>query len=890
MGPIRRLFRLGLGKPGVRQAVDWEIEHYLAEQTDRLIDQGMAPAEARREAERRLGDVAHLRRKIVATDRRRVVMGKRGEFWEAARTGLRQALRGLRRSPGLAAAVVLTLGLGIGANAAMFGVVDRLLLRPPDHVARPEQVRRVLRDGAFFGQPSVISATTYPDVVDLRTIPEFVSAGAVTSNSPLTLGFGEDARQVMVVKATHDFFTTLGVQPHMGRFFDADDDRVEAPLTAVVGYEFWQAALGGDAGVLGRTLDLSGHRVTVIGVAPRGFTGIDLEPVDVWLPAVPAQHAQDGSDRFLTARTYWWLRAVVRMKDGASVQAAEARATALHINGREENRRDPDVRILTAPLIAAQGPNASNESKVARWVAGVSLIVLLIACANVANLLLAHGAGRRREVAVRLSLGVSRARLLREMVLETLVLAILGGLAALALAHWGGGLIRSLLIPDILWTTSALSGRVLAFTALLSLAAGLIAGFGPALQSTRADLTRDLAEGGRGSSRARSRVRGGLTVAQATLSAVLLVGAGLFIQSVLQVRKLDLGLDVDRLVLAQLEFQGDEPDEPETARLYTAAMDVAARLPGVTGVAATDVPFQWAHVEHITVPGLDSLPVPPGGGPFYYAVSPGYMRTMGLRVLQGRPILDTDGEGSPSVAVVNEAMARAFWPNQDPLDGCFRIDEAEECTRVVGVVENATRAELNVDGILAYYLPLAQTGGAPAGMYVRTDGETRALAAALAPVLRSFSPRVRFAQVQTFRELLDPQTRAWTLGAALFTAFGMLALVVAAIGLYSVLAFDVAQRTREIGIRAALGAQKARVLRGVVVTGARLAVLGVFLGLGVSLVTARFARPLLFKVDGVEPVVLGSVALLLMVVAVIASLVPGLRATRVDPVEALRAE
>jgi predicted permease len=890
MGPVRRLFRLGVRKPGVRQGVDWEIEHYLEEQTDRLVDQGMAPHEARREAERRLGDVAHLRRKIVATDRRRAVMGKREEFWEASVAGLRQALRGLRRSPGLAAAVVLTLGLGIGVNAAMFGVVDRLLLRPPDHVARPEQVRRVLRDGDFFGQPSVISATTYPDVVDLRTIPEFVSAGAVASRVPLTLGAGQDARQVMTAKATYDFFTTLGVRPLMGRFFDADDDRVDSPLTAVVGYEFWQAALAGDAAVLGRTLDLSGHRVTVIGVAPRGFTGIDLEPVDVWLPAVPAQHAQDGSDRFLTARTYWWLRAVVRMRDGASVQAAEAQATALHINGREESRRDPDVRILTAPLIAAQGPNASNESKVARWVAGVSVIVLLIACANVANLLLAHGAGRRREVAVRLSLGVSRARLLREMVLETLALASLGGLAALALAHWGGGLIRRLLIPDILWTTSALSRRVVAFTALLSLAAGLIAGLGPALQSTRADLTRDLAEGGRGSSRARSRVRGSLTVAQATLSAVLLVGASLFIQSVLQVRHLDLGLDADRLVMTQLEFRGDEPDEPEATRLYAEAMDVAARLPGVTGVAVTDVPFQWAHVVDISVPGLDSLPVPPGGGPFYYAVSPGYMRAVGLRVLQGRPILDTDGKGAPPVALVNEAMARAFWPDQDPLGGCFHIDESEECTRVVGVVENATRGDLSVDGILAYYLPLAQTGGAPAGMYVRTDGEPGSLAAALAPVLRSFSPRVRFAQVQTFRELLDPQTRSWTLGAVLFTAFGALALLVAAIGLYSVLAFDVAQRTREIGIQAALGAQKARVLRGVVFTGTRLAILGVLLGLAVSLVAARFARPLLYQVDGAGPTVLGGVALLLMVVAVIASLVPGLRATRVDPMEALRAE
>lgn len=890
LGPIRRLFSLGLGRPSLRQAVDWEIEHHLEEQTDRLVEEGLSPDEARREAERRFGDVVSQRRKLMATDRRRVVMGRRAEAWDMVAGGARQALRGIRRSPGLAVAVVLTLGLGIGANAAMFGVVDRLLLRAPDHVVRPDMVRRVLRDGKFFGTRGIVPATTYPDVEDLRTIPEFTSVGAATGPTPLVLGAGEGAIQVQTVLATHDFFTTLGVRAHLGRLFAPDDDRLEAPLTAVVGHEFWQRSLGGDPGVTGRTLDLSGHRVTVIGVAPRGFTGMDLEPVDVWLPAVPAQYARDGSDAFLAARTYWWLRSVVRLRDGASLAAAEAQATALHINGRDEGHRDPDVSILTAPLIAALGPNASEESKVARWLAGVSLIVLLIACANVANLLLARGAGRRREVAVRLALGVSRRRLLSEMVLETTVLALLGGLAALVLARWGGGMIQALLIPDVLWSTPGLGGRVVAFTAAVSLLAGVLAGFGPALQSTRADLTRDLAEAGRGSSGARSRLRGTLTVAQATLSAVLLVGAGLFIQSVVQVRKLDLGLDVNRLVMATLEFQGEEPDAAEATRLYGEAMEAVAHLPGVSGVTSTDILFGWAVVEDLAVPGLDSLPVPPGGGPFYYGVSPGYMRTMGLRVLQGRSLQDTDVMGSPRVALVNQTMARAFWPDQDPLQGCFQIRDQPECISVVGVVEDATRAGLSVDGLLAYYVPLAQTDQPPRGLYVRTEGDPRELAAVVAPAFRSYSPRVRFADVKTFRELMDPQTRSWTLGAALFTAFGALALLVAAIGLYSLLAFDVAQRTKEIGIRAALGARRARVLGGVLLTGTRLAVLGVVIGIAISLGAARFVQELLFNVDATEPMIIGAVALLLLLVAVAASLVPGLRAARVDPMEALRSE
>jgi predicted permease len=890
MGPIRRLFQLGLGRPSLRQSVEWEIEHYLAEQTDRLVEQGMDPGEARREAERRFGDVARQRQKIMAVDRRRVVMGKRGESLDVLLTTLRQALRGARRAPGLAVAVVLTLGLGIGVNAAMFGVVDRILLRAPDHVVQPDLVRRVFRDGDFFGSRAVIPSTTYPDVVDLRTIPEFASVGAMTGNNPITLGSGEGARQVMAIQATHDFFTTLGVRAHLGRLFTAEDDQLESPLTAVLSYEFWRSSLGGDDSVLGRTLELAGRNVTVIGVAPRGFTGVDLEPVDVWLPAVPSEYAESDNDRFFNSRTYWWLQAVVRLQNEESRVAAEAKATALHINSRDGNRRDPDVLIITAPLIAAHGPSASDESRVAQWIVGVSLIVLLIACANVANLLLAHAAGRRREVAVRLSLGVSRARLLREMVFETLLLAVMGGAAALALAHWGGALIRVALIPDVLWTTSPLNGRVVTVTAVLSLFAGVLAGFGPALQSTRADLTRDLAEGGRGSSGGRSQVRGALTVAQATLSAVLLVGAGLFIRSVMEVRSVDMGLDVDRLVQVRLEFQGGVPDDTERARLYDDAMAAARRVPGVSGAAGTNILFQWASIEELAVPGLDSLPVPPGAGPFVYGVTPGYMHTMGLNVTKGRALQETDVEGAPPVATVNEQLAAAFWPGEDPLGKCLLRGGSEECTRVVGVTEVASRGELEYGALLAYHLPLAQVDESPQGMYVRTEGDSRELVADLSPVLRSFSPRVRFAEVQSFRDLLGPQARAWTLGATLFTAFGLLALIVAAIGLYSVLAFDVAQRTKELGIRVALGAQRVRVMTGVLARGVRLAAFGVFVGLAGSLAAAPYVQGLLFRVDGSDPLVLGAVAALLVLVALIASVVPGLRATRVDPMEALRAE
>lgn len=895
MGPIHRLFRLGLGKPSIGEAVEWEVEHHLQEMTDHLVGQGWSVEDARREAERRFGDLDRQTKTMVDADRRRVMMRRQGEVWDGIVGGFRQALRGMRRSPGLTIGVVLILGLGIGVNGAMFGVIDRLLLRPPNDISRPQDVRRILRDGEFFGKHTVMAATTYPDVADLRTIPQFASVGACTSVRLLTLGSGEGARQVRAVLATHDFFTTLGVRPEIGRFFAPDEDQLDSPLTLVLSYEFWQSQFDGDPKVLGRTLEVAGQRVTVIGVAPPGFTGIDLSPVDVWLPAVPWRLAAGGGDAtFYTSRHYWWLRAVVRVRKGADVKAAEARATALHVNSRAKavaaGRFDGKARILAAPLIAARGPRASKESSVARWVAGVSLVVLLIVCANVANLLLAQGAGRKRELAVRLSLGVSRFRLVREMVLETLLLAMLGGGVALALSWWAGSLIRAVLIPDVLWTTSPVNGRMVAFTALITAAAGLLAGVGPALQSTRSDLARDLADRSRGVSRSKSRVRRTLTVAQAALSTVLLVGAGLFVLSLLETRRVDLGFQPDHLIQATLEFNGTQPDSVEANRLYAQAMDAVRRVPGVAGVAATDMLYQWATIEDITVPGLDSLPVRPMEGPFHYAVSPGYVRTMGMKLLHGRPLQATDAEKMPLVALVNETMARRLWPDRDALGACFHIKHAKECTTVVGIVADASREGLQDTPHLAYYLPLAQSGDTPAGMYIRTTRDPKAVAAAVAPVLRSFSPRVRFAAVKTFEELIDPQTHAWRLGATLFTAFGALALLVAAIGLYSLLAFDVAQRTREIGIRTALGARRAVVLRGVVGTGARLAVIGVALGIGASLVLAPQVRRLLFHVDGADPRVLAVVSVLLVGVSVAASVIPALRASRVDPMKALRAE
>jgi len=895
VSPKRRLFQLGLGRPSARKAVDWEIEHHLAELADRLVDQGWEPEAARREAARRFGDPARHHRQLVSNERRRRMVRRGAEWSDSVVSILSHALRSILRSPGLTLAVVLTLGLGIGVNTVMFSVLDRLLLRPPGQVREPDALKRILVHGTLFGGERTLPSVTYADMQDLRAVPEFASAGAASSRQVRTLGRGLDAMRVRAVEATHDFFSTLGVAPLLGRFPQSEEDRIGAEPTAVMSEEFWERAFGRDPDILGRSLELDGNTFTVIGVAPGGFTGLDLSRVDLWLAALPAEYLRrGGNDAFVTSRGSYWLRVVVRMAPGASVEAAQSRATALHLAGREDRIEsgsfDPATYVLVSPLIEARGPTASTTSRTALWLMGVSLVVLLIACANVANLLLAQGARRKRETAIRISLGASRPRLLAEGILSGVFLAGLGGVAALAITLSGGQFVRAFLLPEILWTQGALPFRTVGITVALSLLAGLLAGLGPAIQSTRPGISHDLKTGGREGTHRRSPGRTVLTVAQAALSVVLLVGAGLFIRSLHEVRTADLGLDVDRLVLAVLEFQGQEPGATELNRLHQAAMDRVAGMPGVAGVAYTDQPFEWYMRADLRVPGMDTLPIPRGVGPLYFSVTPGYLETLGLNIVRGRSIEETDGAGMPKVAVVNETMARALWPQGDALGACFYFNGQEECTTVVGIVENASLGEIQGNEWLTYYLPLEQTGFGARGLYVRASGDPRELAAAVAPTLRSLSPSVRYADVRTLREILDPQARSWTMGAALFSGFGILALLVAAIGLYSVLAFEVVQRTREIGVRTALGARRMQVLREVIGDGGRISVLGCLLGLGMAFFLAPLVQPLLFQVSGRDPWVLMGVALGTLVVGSLSSLPPALRATRVSPVEALREE
>jgi predicted permease len=901
---IRRAFRLGSARGELRE----ELAHHFESTVEELLAAGHSRAEAEAEARRRFGDERRWGREIEREDRS---AESRRRWVERAERGLwilRLALRRIRRSPGFAAGVVLTFALGIGANATMFGIVDRLLLRPPAHVQEPGTVRRILlsRVDPNRAGPQIQEVLAYPVYEDLSRARSF-SAIAGYSTRDLTLGDGDAAERAKAALTTANFFPLLGTRAEIGRFYAPGEDQVGAAPVVVLSHEYWKSRFGGNRDVLGSTVDFGYGAYVVIGVAPEGFTGVDLGRVDLWLPL----HAQVGklglSEDCVESRGCWWMRSIARLAPGVSPRTAEAEATTLFEQGmavvegeRSESAGAPRTKVLAAPVIAAQGPNASGESVVAKWLAGISLIVLLIACANVANLLLARSIRQRREVGVRLALGSSRGQVMAQVLTESLLLALFGGAAALALSHWGGAVVRRLLLPDIVWGAGAGDSRVLWFVLALTLLTGFIAGLIPAVQVSRPTVYEVLRHGTRNASTPLSRTRDALTVLQAALSVVLLVGAGLFVRSLRGVEAVDLGVNPDGVLMMETVWQRDTP-EVDRRRYVLAAVEKLGADPRVAAAATSaTVPFYSLWGADLRVGGLDSIPRLPGGGPYINAVTADYFRVFDSRFSRGRGFTAADVKGATPVAVVNETMANTLWPGEDPLGKCLFVGYGEvapvataPCSRVVGVVEDAHRFEIvNEQGAMQYYVHVPQLPYERSleTVMVRSRGDPIALIPTVRRTLMSLDPRVRFVRVRPFQELIAPSLRSWRLGATMFSVFGVLALLVAGIGLYSVLAFSVAQRTFELGIRSALGATRERLVSLVLRHALRLVGLGILLGVATAFLAAPRVGTMLYGVSARDPLTFTAVVVMLAGVALAAALLPARRATRVDPSIALRSE
>ena len=820
---------------------------------------------------------------------------------------IRYAARGLRQKPGFAAAVIVTLGLGIGANAAMFGVTDRLLFRTPSFMKNPDRVHRVYLVRTFDGKENFAAWFQYTRFKDLeRWTSSFDAVAAMTDPSP-AVGVGTNAREMRISAVSSGYWRLFDVQPEIGRFFTAAEDTTPIGAHVVVlSQQYWQTEFGGRADAIGQRIRIARADYTVIGVLPAGFTGLGEHnallyvPITAWAGNEMAWNPRDPSNWYQKYNMSW-MQMVARRKPGVTVDAASAdlsnafrRSYAVH---REQSPgvTIPEIskpRALAGSVLAARGPEPTAVANVARWVSGVAVIVLLVAAANVANLLLARALRRRREVAVRLALGVSRARLVTQMLTESLLLAALGGALGVVIAQWGGAILRTQFLPFGEKVSVLTDTRTLWFAAGAAVLVGLLTGLAPAFQSGRGDLTSSLKAGSREGTYQRSRTRMALLVLQGALSVVLLVGAGLFVRSLVNVHGLRLGYDIDQVLWVSVKERGEKLDSMERFALRNRLADAARTLPNVRNAArAVTVPYMMTWNEDIFVAGRDTAWLNSLGSINIQGTTPEYLETMGTRLLRGRFIQSSDTRYSPRVMVISEAMATTIWPGQDPIGACVRIGaDTMPCTEVVGIAENVRSAEFSDDKQLYYYRPIEQADWNGGGLFVRTRSAAAGEVESVRRSLQSLMPGASYVTVQPMSQIFGPTIKSWRLGATMFIAFGGLALLLAGIGLYSVIAYNVVQRTHELGVRVAFGAQVPDVVRLILREGLQLTLIGIGIGAAIALFAGRWVGPLLFRVEPRDPFVFTAVAATLLVVATLACLIPAMRAARVDPNVALRSD
>ena len=819
--------------------------------------------------------------------------------------------------------VILTLSLGIGANVTMFSILDRLLLRTPAHIVDVDNVVQV--HTRWFGNEGVQSSQPYRLYKDLAAgVSEFEQV-AVTTVSGLAnrdyypLGRGAGARRIPGVQVSPDYFPLLGVRPHRGRFFQEDEaGEANSQHLAVIGYNFWRRQFDGRDDAIGSTLDLGMDRYTIVGVAPEGFTGVELSDIDVWIPIAAAGGLRFAkSTDWATTRNSQWLTIIARLRPGANVERAKAQATAVFRAGERERvaatpnasprfRASPDSQsvefssIVPGKSIRSYGLGArSAEVRVSQLLGGVSIIVLLIACANVANLLLVRASGRRREIAIRLALGVTRGRLVRQLVVEGLVLSVLGGLGALLCAQWSSGFIRTLLLGDTAWSGSPVDGRMLAFTAIAAIGTGMLTSLLPALQASRPELTSALKAGVREGGGTRTFTRSLLIAGQAAMALILLAGAGLFVRSLQNVMNTPLGIDIDRVLAAGVQHASVGMSNAEAREVFRQATARATEIPGITAAATSvGLSFGMGWGTSLHVPGREQPKE--RNNPSQYAVTPDYFKVLGIRLLEGRLFTESDRAGTELVTVINETAARTFWPGLNPIGQCVRIGaDTMPCTTVIGIVTDARRQELVESPVTMIFRPLDQLDPAVYDRSVtffgfsfiaRTTRKPATLAEPLRRLIQSVNPNLPYAEVRPLAHRLGRQTRSWTLGATMFTIFGALSLLVAAIGLYSVVAFTVAQRQHEFGVRVALGASGGNLLRLTVVRGVLPVAAGVGVGLSVALAASRVLEGMLYETSPRDPIIYAGAGITLLAVTVVASLLPARRAAKADPMLALRAD
>jgi predicted permease len=808
------------------------------------------------------------------------------------------AARGLRRSPGFTVAVVATLALGIGANAGLFDVVDRLFLQPPAFVSDAEAVHRV-----YFTQRSRDRVVTggafgYSVYRDLRRASVAMTTVAGHFASELVVGTGDQRRPEPVRLVSGNYWELFDAHPALGRFFTDDEDQLpDGEAVAVLSHAYWVSAHGSDPGVLGTSLRVGSRAYTIVGVAPPGFHGMAREPAIAFLPLTAA--AADIVGAGFEERPFnTWIELVGRRSAGVAEATAEEELTRL-LRGIWEESSSADYvertrpSIVLAPSQLDRGPMRRASATTSLWLLGTSGFVVLIACLNIANLLLARALHRGRELAIRAALGGQPARFAMGALAESVLLSGLGGLLGVPLALWVARGAGSVLFPGSAVSSTGLDPRLIAFVALLVPVTAILTSAVPWVRARRVDLAALLSSGARGATGAGGRARAALMVTQAALCAVLLVGTGLFSRSLVNAVKLDLGYEAERIQIVRPDVRGSDLSPEEIEHLSIALLDRAGTIPSVSA-AALSLTVPWLSNSFDGVRLEDGTA--PSGSFATHAVSGGYFDVMGTRVVRGRGIEGTDGADTPPVVVVSESMARALWGDDEALGQCLRLRESGECRRVVGVAQDIRRGDIRDGAGMQYYVPSSQYGVVPRILLLRLEaprsspGRGDEAIRAIQRELASVAPASAFIRIEPLQRRVAMQTVTWRAGAVIFGALGFVAVSLAALGLFSVLWFDVARHTREHGVRLALGSTGPGLVRRVVRRGVGLVLLGAMLGLGAAYSLAASFESLLFQVPARDPVTFLGVALVLLVTAVTAAALPGLKAARVDPLVLLRAE
>ncbi|MDB4915445.1 MAG: Permease [Gemmatimonadetes bacterium] len=891
---FRRLFRLDRGARDVQQDVDTELLFHFDMAINDLIAAGRTPGDARTEAERRFGDLERTRRGLMMIDGERVNSERRAEWWSSVALDMRYAVRKLVHSPGFTVVAVATLALAIGSTTAVFSIVNGVLLNPLPF-RDPDRLVRV----ASMGKAGNATSMSYLDFMDYRAQSKLVPAMAAFINSTRNLTINGGTPVLLnAATASANYFDVIGVHPKLGREFAPGDDKQGSAPIVVLGEGFWRTTFGGDSGVVGRTIQVDGKPYTVVGVAPSSINF--PRHMDAWFPLVPSKDDLDPPNRGAH-----YLLGLGRLAAGATPEAASAEINAIAKRLQEQYpQTNANFRGMAAPLREAIVGDVHAPLYVMLACVG---LVLLMACANVANLLLIRATGRESEIAVRVAMGASRAQIMRQLVTESVVLSLAGAAVGTAFAAWVVAMVRAygpVSVPRLDEVT--IDGRVLAFTALVSIATGVIFGLVPAIHAAKTDLAQMLRESMRGSNgrRGTQGTRSALVVTEMALAVVLLVGAGLLGRSFVRLMRVDPGYDPEHVVTMSFSLPGAKyPWDAEIIAFGNSLVEQLRSLPGTQNAAVVYGRPLSDDGMRITFHRADEPEGQPGRRTTadIRIVSAGLFPTLGMRMLEGRNFIETDRVNSPPVIVVSEHFARKFFPHESAIGKSLTIgygwqrsankaDTARAGGQIIGVVGDIKAQGASRDALETIYLPFTQTPSTGLSVVIRST---------LPPAQVITLAKARLREIDRDLPVFDamPMTRALSDSVAqprfyaiLLASFAGIALLLATIGIYGVISYAVSQRTRELGIRIALGASRRDVTRLVVGQGIVLTSIGVVAGLAGAFWLTRFLAALLFGIGAVDAPTFAAVATGLLGVACLASWIPARRAASVDPLIAMRAE